>query len=194
MTPQSINEIIEFLERNELHAFSVEDIAGKEKYEGFNSEKNTKDTVLRFTEVSAKLPSGTYKLKGWKIGGQANPYTRFFSVGSVNTTSHNVQTNDAQLMYKLGAMETELKLQRQIDTLNLTILQLKTNKSKKSKINPIHALIASSLMGSAIVQQKVADLMGDEKGQAFLLKMQSLQNQADDDDDDDGDEKEEEND
>jgi hypothetical protein len=194
MTPQTISEIIEFLERNELHAFSVEDIAGKEKYEGFNSEKNTKDTVLRFTEVSAKLPSGTYKLKGWKIGGQANPYTRFFSVGSVNTTSHNVQTNDAQLMYKLGAMETELKLQRQIDTLNLTILQLKTNKSKKLKINPIHALIASSLMSSAIVQQKVADLMGDEKGQAFLLKMQSLQNQANHDDDDDEDEEEEEND
>jgi hypothetical protein len=191
MTPQSINEIIEFLERNELHAFSIEDIAGKEKYEGFNSEKNTKDTVLRFNEVSAKLPSGTYKLKGWKIGGQANPYTRFFSVGSVNTTNSNGQSNDAQLMYKLGAMETELKLQRQIDTLNLTILQLKTNKSKKSKINPLHALIASSLMSSAIVQQKVADLMGDEKGQAFLLKMQSLQNQ---DEDEDYDDEEEEND
>jgi hypothetical protein len=193
MTPQTINEIIEFLERNELHAFSVEDIAGKEKYEGFNSEKNTKDTVLRFTEVSAKLPSGTYKLKGWKIGGQANPYTRFFSVGSVNSTSQNLQSNDAQLMYKLGAIETELKLQKQIDTLNLTILQLKTNKSKKQKINPIHALIASSLMSSAIVQQKVADLMGDEKGQAFLLKMNSLQNQ-DDDDDDEEEEEEEEND
>jgi hypothetical protein len=191
MTPQSINEIIEFLERNELHAFSIEDIAGKEKYEGFNSEKNTKDTILRFKEVSEKLPSGTYKVKAYKIGGQANPYTRFFSVGSVNTTNANAQSNDAQLMYKLGAMETELKLQRQIDTLNLTILQLKTNKSKKSKINPLHALIASSLMGSAIVQQKVADLMGDEKGQAFLLKMQSLQNQ---DEDEDYDDEEEEND
>ncbi len=191
MTPQSINEIIEFLERNELHAFSIEDIAGKEKYEGFNSEKNTKDTILRFKEVSEKLPSGTYKIKSYKIGGQANPYTRFFSVGSVNTTNANAQSNDAQLMYKLGAMETELKLQRQIDSLNLTILQLKTNKSKKSKINPLHALIASSLMSSAIVQQKVADLMGDEKGQAFLLKMQSLQNQ---DEDEDYDDDEEEND
>lgn len=184
MTPQSITEIIEFLERNELHAFSIEDVNGKDKYEGFNSEKNTKDTVQRFTEVSGKLPTGTYKIKAWKIGGQANPYTRFFSVGTTNLPNALAQGSDDNLMYRLGKMETELKMQRQIDTLNLTILQLKTTKSKKPKVNPLHALIANSLMSAPIIQQKVADLMGDEKGQAFLLKMNSLQNSDEDDEDD----------
>lgn len=193
MTPQSITEIIEFLERNELQAFSVEDTNGKEKYEGFNSEKNTKDTVQRFSEVSGKLPQGTYKIKAWKIGGQANPYTRFFSVGTPNEPNELLQSSDNNLMYRLGKMETELKMQRQIDTLNLTILQLKTKKSKKPQVNPLHALIANSLMSAPIIQQKVADLMGDEKGQAFLLKMNSLQNSDDEDEDEEDEDEDEDN-
>lgn len=183
MTPQSINEIIDFLERNELHAFSIEDVNGKDKYEGFNSEKNTKDTVQRFSEVSAKLPSGNFKIKAWKIGGQGNPYTRFFSVG----TQSQGASSDQNLMYRLGYMEAENKLSKEIEALKYTILELKRSKGKKNKVNPLHAIIANGLTSAPIIQQKIADLMGDEKGQAFLLKMNSLQNNNDDDEDDDDD-------
>lgn len=185
MTPQTISEVIEVINRNELQAFSIEDVNGKDKYDGFNSEKNTKDTVDRFTEVSGKLPTGTYKVKAWKIGGQANPYTRFFSVG----TQTQAQTGESSdLMYRLGYIEAESKYKEEIQALKYQLLELKRSKVKKPKVNPLHAIIANGLTSAPIIQQKIADLMGDEKGQAFLLKMNSLQNSDEDDDDDDDDE------
>lgn len=201
MTPQSISDIIEFLTRNELHAFSIEDTNGKDKFDGFLSEKNTTDTVQRFNEISGKLPTGTYKIRAWKIGGQGNPYTRFFAIGTPNLpNAMALMPQDSNLMYRLGRLETELQMQQEFARLHRKFDQVKRKKVLKSQPaeSPLMSMIVGKLMDSPIIQSKIASLMDSKEGQEFILKLNGVNNQTtdeeEDDDDDDDDDEDDEND